>query len=283
MARKTLYFLVDTETTEKNGMVFDMAFDLFDRTGRTYEYGSYLFKDVLMIEEPFFKEKIGQYWNLAFKQRVKPVSVRTARYVFNHIVGKYLRQGFKVVICAYNAAFDLSHLSLTCENLLNVKWMTPESKGVQFLDLWHGWVAGCPVEYGYTADFVHGAKAGTINPKTKKPFSWNIKTSAESVYKYIADNQHFEEKHIAHSDIIIEKVILLDILRRKKKLHIVDHPSKFVSMPWKIAQERCREPIEFRKAKQMSMAELIQPIAPVTEKKGGLQQTIFFPGDEEEG
>jgi len=49
MAKQTLYLMLDTETTMKNGLVFDAAFELFDRSGNTYEYGSYLFSDVLAI------------------------------------------------------------------------------------------------------------------------------------------------------------------------------------------------------------------------------------------
>lgn len=282
MTQKTLYCLMDTETTMKNGMVFDFAFDLFDRSGKTFESGSYLFTDVLAIEEPFYKEKIAQYWQLVYKHHIKPASLRVVRRVFNKTLQRYIKKGYKIVLCAYNAQFDITHLGETSENILSKKWLEPETKNLWFYDLWHGWVAGCPVDYGWTAPLTH-EKAGQKNPKTGKPFPFNIKTSAEAVYSYLVDNPHFEEKHIAFSDILIEKVILLDILARKKKMHIVRSPKDFISHPWKIAQERCRGPIEARKLRQMSMAPILEAVPDITTKDAPMAgdiPTIVFPGDD---
>lgn len=265
MARKTLFCLIDTETTMKNGMVFDFAYHLVDKNGQTYEKGSYLFTDVLAIEEPFYKEKIAQYWKLVYKKHIQPGSLRAVRHMYNAMLQRY--QGFKIVIAAYNAAFDTSHLALTSHNLLKKPWLWESNKNVLFFDLWHGWIVNCPVEYGYTAPFTVPAKG--------RPMTYNIQTSAEAVYKYISGNDKFKEKHIAYADLIIELVILLDIIKRKKKMHIVDHPKHFVSMPWKLAQQRCRGPIEFRKAKQLSMAEIIEQV-PEAEN----ESVITFPETE---
>jgi hypothetical protein len=267
MTKPVLYCLVDTETTMKNGLVFDFAFDLMNRKGETLEYGSFLFKDVLTIEEPFYKEKVAEYWTLAYKHKVKPMTVAAVRRVFNHVLNKYISKGYKIVICAYNAAFDVSHLGLTSKEITGLPFLTADTKYVKFFDLWHGWVKGCPKEYGYTAPWTHEFP-GTKNPKTGKPYPWNIKTSAEAVYRYISDNHNFQERHVAYADLIIEKVILLDILGRKKKLHIVDKPKDFVSHPWKLAQERCRGAIEFRRAKQQSMEGIIQHVPALSQKKG---------------
>lgn len=284
MARKTLYLMLDTETTMKNGLVFDAAFELFDKRGNTLEHGSYLFKDVLAVEEPYYKDKISQYWTLSYKGLVRPVMFRTFRRIFNGILERYTKQGFKVVICAYNASFDLKHLALNAKVLLKrAKFLTHESKNVLFLDLWHAWVMGCPIDYGYTAPFVHGDMAGQPDPKKPGNYlSWNIKTSAEAVYKYITDNHTFEEKHIAHSDILIEKIILMDVLRRKKKLPVVDNPVNFQAMPWKIAQERCMVPIAERRKRRMEVMETIVNSVPDLTTRGNHmtdQPTILFPGE----
>lgn len=280
MAKRTLYCIIDTETTMKNGLVFDFAFSLVDRHGFILEQGSFLFTDVLSIEEPFYKDKIAEYWKLVYKHKLYPTKIKVARRIFNDMLSGYLPNS-KIVLCAYNATFDITHLSKTCRNLNDgMSWLTYETRKLMFMDLWHAWVQGCPVDYGWTAPFVHGDKAGTTNPKTGKPFSWNIKTSAETVYRYIVDNHSFEEKHIAYADLIIERIILLDILRRKKKLPIVSDPSNFVAMPWKIAQQRCRIPIESRKDKQLSLRELISEVPSLTVKNGNFTEdkpTIFFP------
>lgn len=242
---------MDTETTKNNGLVFDFAYELMDRHGQTYDYGSFLIKDVLAIEEPFFKEKISQYWTMVYKHHIKPLHMKTIRRVFNNMLARHIGNGSKIVICAYNAAFDITHLGQTCRQLTNQTFLKRENIHVQFLDLWHAWCMGCPVDYGYSA------------PMTP---AGNIRTKAEDVYRYEAGIQDFEEKHIAYSDIIIEKVILASILRRKKKLPIVDDPKKFVSMPWRIAAQRCRLPLEARKARQQSAAELVETLPDITIK-----------------
>lgn len=265
MARRTLYCLMDTETTKKNGMVFDMAYEIFDKHGQTFEYGSFLIKDVLAIEEPWYKEKIAEYWTLAYKQKVKPMSMSAVRRVFNNALKRHVGEGSKVVICAYNAAFDVTHMGMTSKQLTGKPFLTPETKHVQFLDLWHAWVMGCPVDYGVTAPM---SPAG------------NIRTSAETVYQYISGIPDFEEKHMAFSDIMIEKVILMDILKRKKAMPIVDDPKKFVAMPWKIAQQRCRVAIEARKARQKSMLEIIETVPDLSQKGAHFTapvQTSFLP------
>lgn len=286
MSKKTLYCLIDTETTMKNGLVFDFAFELLDRKMTIYEKGSYLFYDVLAIEEPWYKEKVAQYWSLTYKRYIKPASLRSVRYVFNRIMQQYLKDGYKIILCAYNATFDVTHLGKTSVNILSKQWLEPETKGLKFYDLWHGWVSGCPIEYGWTAPFVHGELAGQPIPnKPGKRYSWNIKTSAEAVYSYLTDDPNFEEKHIAYSDLFIEKVILADILARKKKMHVVNNPKEFISMPWQIAQQRCKGPIEARKVRrQLAMSQIIDMVpdvtAPETPFKGDTP-TILFPGNDE--
>lgn len=252
MAKKTIYCLIDTETTKANGLVFDFAYQFRTKHGNVKAAGSFLFKDVLALEEPFYKNKIAEYWNLVYKKRVKPVSVRTARRIFNKSLSGFLESGNKVVITAYNAAFDISHLALTCEGMTGKRFLESHNKSVHFMDLWHAWVMGCPVAYGYTA------------PISDKG---NIRTSAEAVYRFLANNHSFEERHIAHSDLIIEGIILQDVIARKKKMPIVSHPKDFVGSPWRIAQQRCKVPIEIRKAKQQSLPGIGEDIPDLSTKK----------------
>jgi hypothetical protein len=255
---------MDTETTMKNGLVFDFAFELFDKRGLTYESGSFLFKDVMSIEEPFYKEKIANYWVLASKKYVKPMTVRAVRRIVNNTLRKYTALGFQIIICAYNAQFDVTHMGMTSEELTGKKFLDPDIKGIKFFDLWHGWCVGCPIEFGYSA------------PMTP---AGNLRTTAETVFRYLTDNPNFVERHVAFFDLQIEKIILMDILKRKKKMHIVNSPKEFVSMPWKLVTQRCRKPIEFRKAKQESMAEIIEQVPDLSTKEGHLKEnpTIFFP------
>lgn len=271
--------MCDIETTMKNGMAFDIAYDLIDKKKKVYESGSFLVKDVLAIEEPFYKDKIARYWTLAYKHKIKPMSMKAIRKVMNEVISDYLADKHKVVFCAYNAAFDTSHLSLTSQNIIKKPFLKESAKGLLFLDLWYAWVQGCPIDFGWHAPWTHGDKAGTINPKTGKRFPFNIKTSAEAVFRYISDNPAFIEEHIGYADLIIEKDILVNVLKRKKQLPIVTSPKFFQAMPWKIAQERCKVPIEARKNKQMSMLELMADIPDLTQKTGHMTEIVFPSSD----
>ncbi len=268
MGKRILYCIVDCETTKKNGLVFDMAYRVIDKKRTLYAVGSFLFKDVLAIEEAWYKEKVSQYWLLVNKGKIKPVTFKVGRRIFNRQIAALQAKGYKIIFCAYNAAFDISHLGMTSEELTKQKFLDVK---MPLFDLWHGWVAGCPVEYGYFAPF-------TVPAPGKKP-AWNIKTSAEVVYKWLSDDAKFEEKHIAHSDVLIEEIILMDILKRKKKMHIVKSPKDFVAMPWKIAQERCKGPIEYRKAKQMSFEATVNKVPDISTRQGHMtdKPTIVFP------
>lgn len=241
--KKKLYALVDTETTMRNGLVFDFAYDIFDRQGLTYDKGSFLFKDVLAVEEPFFKEKIANYWTMVSKGLIKPVSFRVARRHFNAILNRYISQNYEIVLCAYNAAFDVGVLGKTTAALLGVNPDTDKhykflTCRVKLFDVMHGWAATCPKDYGKFAPF--------NTPKPGRKPTGNISTTAENVYRYESANTNFVERHVAFEDTKIEKDIMLRILARKKKMHVVDNPVDFVGSPWKIVQTRCAKYIAER-------------------------------------
>lgn len=227
--KPTLFAIVDTETTKKNGLVFDMSWKIVDRKGTIYSLGSVLFKDVLRIDDPFYKDKISDYWLLVSKQKIKPHSFRVGREVFLSEVKKFKDAGHRVVFCAYNARFDAGALSTTSQRMLGVPFMTFV---MEVMCLWHAFVLNCPMDY---------FKECEISDKG------NPRTNAENVYRYLIDNKAFEEKHIAHSDVIIEVLILEKILQRKKKLPIYNKLSDLPSHVWKIAKERGQLILEQRK------------------------------------
>jgi hypothetical protein len=235
--KKKLFVLLDTETTARNGLVFDFAYDVFDKSGYSFASKSLLFKDVMAIEEPFYKEKIANYWKLVEKGLIKPVSFRAARRHFNFMLQYFDGLGFDLIVAAYNASFDVGVLGNTTRALIgpDAKFLTLK---VKLFDVMHGWAATCPKTYGKFAPF--------NQPKPGKKPTGNISTTAENVYRYESGNTNFSERHVAFEDVKIEKEILLKILKRKQKMHIVDNPKNFVGSPWKIVQERCAKYIKER-------------------------------------
>jgi hypothetical protein len=139
--------------------------------------------------------------------------------------------------------FDVGVLGKTTAALLGIdpktgnpyKFLTVK---VKLFDVMHGWAATCPKDYGRTAPF--------NTPKPGRKPTGNVSTTAENVYRYEAQDPTFTERHVAFEDVKIEKQILLKILNRKKKMHIVTNPADFVGSPWKLVQERCSKYIRER-------------------------------------
>jgi len=84
------------------------------------------------------------------------------------------------------------------------------------LDIWGNWASSAP-------------KAYTAPPTASGKF---YSTSAENVYKFEMQMPDFIEAHTAKADTKIEAEILLKILRRKKRLHIVTNPRDFQTRIW---------------------------------------------------
>jgi len=157
---------------------------------------------------------------MAYNREIMPLTFAEIRERFNTHLKEILDGRNKPILCAYNAAFDTRVLAETSFKMLEKRFLDHR---VHLLDIWDAWATNCPKRY--TAE---------VSP------SGNVRTTAESVYRYETGQPAFEEAHIAFPDTQIERVILEKVLRRKKKLPVVDHPSQFHSRPWKKVQERVK-------------------------------------------
>lgn len=234
---KTVFVVIDTETTKRNGLVFDFGWTSFDRYGKTYSQGSYIAKDVLALDNPFYKAKIARYWDMAYNREIEPLTFETIRAKFNAHLKELIDARNRPIVCAYNAAFDTRQLALTSFKMLEKRFLEHR---VRLLDIWDAWASECPKRY--TAE---------ISP------SGNVRTTAESVFRYEAGQPTFEEAHIAFPDTQIEKVILEKVLRRKKKLPIVDSPKNFSPHPWKKVQERVKKKVPTEVVKELFQPEKV--------------------------
>lgn len=217
--KKRVFVVLDTETTKRNGMVFDAGWTTIDRNGNLHGKGSFIFKDVLAEDNPFYRHKIANYWEMAYKRDIRPVKFAVFRRLFNlHLA--YLRaRGFEPIVCAYNAAFDTRVLSTTSRNMLGKPFLT---KPVLMLDIWDAWAKTCPMRY-----------VAEVSP------SGNIRTRAEDVFRFESGQPDFVEAHTGYEDTKIESQILLKVLSRKRgKLPIVTHPKHFNAQPWRTVQTR---------------------------------------------
>lgn len=218
--KTTAFIVIDSETTRKDGLVFDVGWTTVNRKGDTLGQGSYIAKDVLALDDPFYKEKIARYWDMAWNHEIQPLTFGEIRELFNGHVKEMLDARHDVILCAYNAAFDTRVLGNTSQRMVEKRFL---DHPVRLLDIWDAWATHCPRRY--TAE---------ISP------SGNVRTTAESVFRYETGQPDFEEAHIAFPDTQIERVILERVLRRKRKLPIVSSPAEFHPRPWKKVQERVK-------------------------------------------
>ena len=208
----TLFMVTDIETTYRKRIAFDIAWSLVDRRGNVYTKGSFLVREAFTLDVPFYKEKLGYYFDDAFSHLITPASILEVRQEYNAQIAFYKEKGHRIIPCAYNAAFDFKYLPETLDQLTGgeiTRWLDHR---VQLLDIWDFWGSSVPLHY----------KASVT--ESGKFYS----TSAESAYRFEFSQPDFVERHMAWHDVEIESNILLKALRRKKPLNTVNSPSEFV-------------------------------------------------------
>lgn len=216
--KPTVFVVTDIETTLKKRIAFDVAWQTIDRSGRIYGKGSYVIREAFRVDVPFFAEKLGHYFDDAYSHLIRPASIVEVRDKYNKQVKDLQESGHRVILCAYNAAFDFKYLPETFQSLTgdSLPWMKTKT---EILDIWDYWGESVPRHYAQMAPASASGKY--------------ISTSAESAYKFEFLKPDFIERHIAWSDVQIESDILLKALSRKKKLPAVKSPKEFTGSVWK--------------------------------------------------
>lgn len=218
-AKPTVFCVFDIETTLKHRIAFDIAWKSIDRAGRVYGEGSYIVREAFNHDVPFFKEKLGLYFDDAYLHRVKPASILEIRAAMSGQVRDMQKLGHRVILAAYNSAFDAKYLPETLRTLTgdaSARWLdTP----TELMDIWDYWGESVPLNY---------AKEAAASASGKY-----VSTSAESAYRFEARQPDFEEYHRAWHDVEIESQILLRALSRKKKMPVVKSPSLLTDAVWK--------------------------------------------------
>lgn len=215
--KPTLFVVTDIETTLKNRIAFDIAWRIVDKAGRVYGEGSYVIRESFKIDVPFFKEKLGHYFDDAYARLITPATIFEVREEYNDQIRNLKQAGHRVIACAYNAAFDFKYLPETIQKISgnpNERWM---QQSVELLDIWDFWGASVPRNYHADAS------------ASGKYYS----TSAESAYRWEFMQADFVERHIAWHDCLIESDILCKALARKKAMPVVNSPKDFAGAVWK--------------------------------------------------
>ena len=218
--KSTLFVVLDIETTMKKRIAFDVAWTITDRRGNEFGAGSYVLREAFALDTPYFKEKLGHYFDDTFAGYITPASITEVRDIFNAQINALADDGHRVILTAYNARFDFTYLPETYRQLTgNRKFL---DRPFDLLDIWAYW--GESVPKCYSAE--------------KTPSGKYLSTSAQSAFRFENQQPDFVERHIAWHDVQIEKQILLKALARKKPLPVVRNPSHFRGNVWRDINER---------------------------------------------
>ena len=220
--KPTLFVVLDIETTLKKRIAFDVAWTITDRKGNEFGSGSYVIREAFRVDVPFFKEKLGHYFDDTFARQITPASIVEVRDIFNEQINALADAGHRVILTAYNARFDFTWLPHTLQEITGDKNAKFLDRPFDLLDIWSFW--GESVPKCYTAEKTASGKF--------------LSTSAESAFRFENQEPDFVERHIAWHDVQIEKQILLKALARKKPMQIVRKPSDLPAMVWKNINER---------------------------------------------
>jgi len=222
--KPTLFVVTDIETTMKKRIAFDIAWKIIDRKGREYGRGSYVIREAFCHDVPFFAQKLGFYFDDAFAGLIRPASILEVRAEYNAQIANLQQLGHRVILGAYNSAFDFKYLPETLSILtdgVETRWLTNR---VELMDIWDYWGESVPRHYAQKAS---ASASGRF-----------VSTSAEEAYKYEFVKDDFVERHIAWSDVEIESELLVRALSRKKKMPVVKSPAELAGAVWQKINRR---------------------------------------------
>lgn len=208
MANHKKYFMIlDTETC--GDLVFDFGYKVIDRKGNMVAEGSFVCEEFMnhpeildMFNDPFTKTKIALYYFELFMNS-RAFTVLPFAEIRRNI--NKVQKAFNATVCAYNAAFDSSHLTKTAKHFGYKDFFKSE---VKYMDIWNMALSVlCD-----SRNYLKFCAAHELWTEKGHP-----QTGAEAVYKYLTGCIDFEEKHTAREDCEIEAYIFMRILARKCK------------------------------------------------------------------
>ena len=221
---KKLYLVLDTETADLTGSVYDVGYVVCNRKGEILrEYNALVrevFTDGKRMMGAFYAKKIfSHYAEMLDSGRIHLQTWSQIVEQLNHDIS----ESGATVICAYNAGFDFRVMRNTHVMLGNSGHVLQHK--MDKLDLWQ---FACETKLTQ-ADYIRMAREnGWITDKG------NIQTGAQFAYRYITRNGEFVEEHTALSDARIEATILAECLRMRKRIPY----GVTNAMPWKLVAEK---------------------------------------------
>lgn len=201
------YIVLDTETTNslEDPIAYDIGFAVIDENGKVYAKFSFVVAEVFLDKElmanAYFADKIPQYWKDIEDGERELRKLSTIRQTLNRVCEEFEVEA----IIAHNARFDYRSTAITQRYLTSSKYRYFLPYGVE---LWDSLKMAREVfkndeayaEFCYKNDYLtsRGARRYT----------------AEILYRFITNDNSFIESHTGLEDVMIEKDIFVECMRR---------------------------------------------------------------------
>lgn len=200
MTKNSVIAIIDTETTNDIDcpIVYDLGYQIFTLDGETLCERSFvnadIFLDDKMMSSAYFLDKMPKYW-----EEIKQ-GTRLLKRWFN--IRKILWDDFKKynvsIVCAHNARFDNKSLNTT------QRYITT-SKNRFFLPYGVEWWDTLKMARAILKDNDDYATFCYENDYLTKRGCRRY--TAEIIYRWLTNNNNFEESHTGLEDVKIERMI----------------------------------------------------------------------------
>ena len=201
------YIVLDTETTNsiEDPIAYDIGFAVIDENGKVYAKFNFVVAEVFLDKElmasAYFADKIPQYWKDIEDGERELRKLSTIRQTLNRVCEEFEVEA----IIAHNARFDYRSTAITQRYLTSSKYRYFLPYGVE---LWDSLKMAREVfkndeeyaEFCYKNDYLtrRGVRRYT----------------AEMLYRFITNDNNFIESHTGLEDVMIEKDIFVECMRR---------------------------------------------------------------------
>lgn len=207
------FIVLDVETANDtvDALTYDIGFIVADRHGNIYERYSFCVYDIYrgereLMQSAYYAHKLPLYEEGLKNGEYKLVKFSTVK----SIIWKLMADYNITKVFAYNCHFDRNALTKTQRWLTKSKYRWFFPKETEFCDIWNFACSTICQQKGYK-DFCE--LNGYISNRGN-----NYRSSAETVYQFITNQNDFEELHQGLADVYIEYEILLKCYATHKKV-----------------------------------------------------------------
>ena len=224
MRNKEMILVLDTETCDLSGSVYDVGYTISDKKGnialtRNWLVGE-IFTDASRMMGAFYAKKMFTHYARMLNDG--EVKLAAWSYIVEAIQADCAAHKVTTV-AAYNAGFDFRVMGNTHTMLGYSGKILPS--GIKILDLWQ---FACETKLSQKAYKKLAIQNNWVSP------AGNIKTGAEFAYRYTAQRPEFIEDHTALSDALIETQIMAACFAQKKRV-----PYGIINaQPWRIVNTK---------------------------------------------